>query len=76
MTTPIAFLTNLVFLTHDLIPMLLCVVLMLHELPPFDISVHLVHTARLNRALLYDLFIITLFLIVLCEILRVTVQWA
>ena len=52
MATSVALLPNLVLLTHLLVSEFLSVVLMLHELPSFYVPAHLIHSARLDHALL------------------------
>lgn len=76
MSASIAFLADLVLLAHSLVAILLRGVLMLHKLPPLDVSVHLVQTASLDRTLLLHALLQPLLSVVLSEVLRVTVQRA
>ena len=44
----VTFLANLILLTHLLVPILFICILVLHELPACNVSVHLGHTLRLD----------------------------
>ena len=49
--TAIPFLAKFVFASHAVKLLILCTVLILHELPSFDVSIHLLHPPRLNTLL-------------------------
>ena len=72
----VTLLTNLVFLSHPFISVFNIVVLLFHELPPLDISLHLGNSARLNQALFLNLVLMTLFSIVWGEVFRKAIHWA
>ena len=76
MSTTIALHANLVLLAHPLISLFFSGILMLHEFPPLDISVHLIHSARFDGALFLDFLLISLLSIMFSKVFGVTVEWA
>ena len=67
-------LTNLVLITHAFIPLLLGVLLMLHLLPSFDISIHLICSATFYHLLSLDFLLTTHVLVILGKVLRISIQ--
>lgn len=49
--TAITFLAKFVFASHAVKLLILCIVLILHKFPSFDVSIHLLHPPRLNTLL-------------------------
>ena len=72
--TTVALHAYLVLVAHSIVPTLLVLILVLHVLPPPDISLHLGQSPRLNQRLLLQLFLLPLLPIVIRKILRVPVQ--
>ena len=72
----VTFLTNLVFLSHPFISVFDIVVLLFHELPSLDISLHLGHSARFNQALFLNLLLMTLFSVICGKVLLKSIHGA
>ena len=50
--TAVTFNANFVLFAHTTVPILLVTILMLHELPPLDVTFHLGQAASLDQGLL------------------------
>ena len=72
----VTFLTNLVFLSHPFISVFNIVVLLFHEFPSLDISLHLGNSTCFNQALFLNLFLMTLLSVVSGEVLRKAIHGA
>ena len=72
----VTFLPNLVFLSHPLISSINIIVLLLHEFPSLDISLHLCYSARLDQALFLNFLLMTLLSIIRSEVLLKAIHGA
>ena len=73
-TAILPYLTNLVLITHTLIPLLLVVFLMLHLFPSFDVSIHLICSATFYHLLSLYFLLTTHVLVILGKVLRISIQ--
>jgi len=70
----VALHSKLVFLSHALELLIFRAVLILHEFPPLDIAIHLLHAPRLDALVLDLALALPLLPIVLSEVFLVAVQ--
>ena len=71
----VTFLPNLVFLSHPLISSINIIVLLLHEFPSLDISLHLCHATSFDQRLLLEFFLLALLSVIICVIFGESIHW-
>ena len=73
--TTVTLHSNLVLLAHALFPVVLVVLLVLHELPARDVTLHRILATLINLLLLYLSLQLPLLPVVLCEVFVYAVEW-
>ena len=74
--TTVAFLTDFVFLSHFFVSLFLSGILLLHEFPSLDISLHLCQATSFDQRLLLEFFLLALLSVMICVIFGESIHWS